>query len=377
MPAAITSSANPFADVVDARDFNATRRDHAAESRRFADALDASRREPSRKLERLPPDEPLADHDELPPRSDDVALRHDRLATLRPQQPEPSSSSSEKSSSSAAETAADKGRAAAIDRGRRLRDGTGVHSSGRIVHTANAPSQTSSTKNAAGADALFDAVQRHVHASVHREAQQAERRTEKLGDVFSEKRTLDDDKKPVDASAAPVETETARSVEAVAETSTTMTTTDGTPTPVDVGGPRESAALDHVQQVLEDPASQLFFDGRRAVISLDGMTMRVTTTAEGQTSVELRSADAAIAERLQAQRSSLVEGLQQEGLAPAAIDFGHHASSSSSSSSSDRRQQHEGDGDVDVDVDDLPWRRAAVKPVTSAAAPPTSRGIKA
>lgn len=75
-----------------------------------------------------------------------------------------------------------------------------------------------------------------------------------------------------------------------------------------------SAPLQHLQAQLLDPASGVFLDGRRAVISLDGITMVVSTSTDGRTDVDMRTAVASTAASLGAEREVLARGLKQEGL---------------------------------------------------------------
>jgi len=78
--------------------------------------------------------------------------------------------------------------------------------------------------------------------------------------------------------------------------------------------PEASAPLQHLQAQLLDPAAGIFLDGRRAVVSLEGVTMVVSTSADGRTDVDLRTAEASTAASLGAERQVLARGLQQEGL---------------------------------------------------------------
>ena len=75
-----------------------------------------------------------------------------------------------------------------------------------------------------------------------------------------------------------------------------------------------SAPLQHLQAQLLDPASGVFLDGRRAVISLDGITMVVSTSTDGRTDVDMRTAGASTAASLGAERQVLARGLEREGL---------------------------------------------------------------
>lgn len=312
------------------------------DSTRFVEALQEFQRAPSKKIEReaLPKDEPIeAEH------LDDVELRRGSrrfpitdlgeskiapepvtlppMATLLPSTSPPSAEKPTTEPST--------------DRARRLRTQDAKSKSPMTAaHNPTLPttSKSMAAVRAAGSEALFEAVQNHVRVAVASEAQH--------------KAKGRNDDEIVAALQAPAPQQLTDAVVAVNKTETfdlvasdQPPTGELAPTTSTVTTPsleaRENATLDHVQAILEDPASALFFDGRRAVMTIDGLTMRITTNSEGQASVDVTAVDAAAAERLQRHGADLADGLRQEGMQLSRLDVGHdHASSGDRQQRSDR-----------------------------------------
>ncbi len=341
MPVAIANSLSPF-DVPDARSLrpsSSSIQSAHADSRRFVEALNEAQREPSRTIERkpLPPvDEPL----DLVKHADDVELRAAQAASPA------SDSSSSPSPSSPSPVDPSRLHVAGADRQpaqpdpklaerlrRRSTDSSSSSSSSSLPTSAAAKLAI----RAAGSDALLQAVQHHVRVSVQNEARQGAHSDERAAKLQSTSTAAFTTVLPPSAET-PVEVQPPLNLQTTpsSTSSSTAASTAAIPEAMSMA-PRESAALEHVQAMLDDPASQLFFDGRRAVLTIDGMTMRITSTADGQASVEMTAADAAAATRLQAHRAELVEGLQQEGIALTKLEVGHEAGASTSH---DRRREH-------------------------------------
>jgi hypothetical protein len=74
------------------------------------------------------------------------------------------------------------------------------------------------------------------------------------------------------------------------------------------------AALEHLEALLHDPASGVLLDGRAAVVTVDGLKVRIVTDHQGHTSVRMVAVDAALGAALEHQAASLSAGLQGAGL---------------------------------------------------------------
>jgi hypothetical protein len=77
---------------------------------------------------------------------------------------------------------------------------------------------------------------------------------------------------------------------------------------------KHEAVLERVQELLNDPASNVYFDGRHAVLNLDGLTVRLSTDSSGQTQISMHTTDPARAEQFVSTSRELALGLQQQGL---------------------------------------------------------------
>lgn len=149
---------------------------------------------------------------------------------------------------------------------------------------------------------------------------------------------------------------------------------------------KHEAVLERVQELLNDPASNVYFDGRHAVLNLDGLTVRLSTDSNGQTQVSMHTSDPVRAEQLTSTSSELAHSLNHQGLqlstmnvqttpAPSSAPLPLPTSSSPSFSGGQQQQQqsqHQGTRDEPAFA---PARPAPPRASTSTA--PPSRGIRA
>ncbi len=182
----------------------------------------------------------------------------------------------------------------------------------------------------------------------------------------------------------PAATATAQRLEPVPEPAITSaaTTTQAAPLPSTT---THEAVLERVQALLNDPASNVYFDGRHAVLTIDGLTVRLSTDSSGQTQVSMHTTDPARAEQFTSTSKELAHSLSLQGLqlttmnvqttpAPSAAPLPMPSSSSPQSFSGGQQSQQQPQHQSTPDEPAPPTRPAARAPAAPARPP---RGIRA
>jgi hypothetical protein len=146
---------------------------------------------------------------------------------------------------------------------------------------------------------------------------------------------------------------------------------------------KHEAVLERVQELLNDPASNVYFDGRHAVLNVDGLTVRLSTDSSGQTQVSMHTTDPTRAEQLVSTSSELARGLQQQGLQLATMNVQTSPATpaapplptpSSSQTFSGGQQQHQQQDQRQPSRDEP---AATPRPAPARTPAPPSRGIRA
>ena len=149
---------------------------------------------------------------------------------------------------------------------------------------------------------------------------------------------------------------------------------------------KNEAVLERVQELLNDPASNVYFDGRHAVLNLDGLTVRLSTDSTGQTQVSMHTSDPARAEQLTSTSRELAHSLNLQGLqlatmqvqtthAPSAPPPPVPSSSSSQSFSGGQQQQQHQQSEQSPAREESAF--ASAPPAARAPAARPARGIRA
>ena len=142
-----------------------------------------------------------------------------------------------------------------------------------------------------------------------------------------------------------------------------------------------------MQDVLNDPASNVYFDGRHAVLNLDGLTVRLSTDSNGQTQVSMHTSDPVRAEQLTSTSSELAHSLSHQGLQLTQLNVQTAPVSTtpsitppptpSSSQTFSGGQQHQQQHHQAPARDEPAFTPARAAPTRPATATPPSRGIRA
>jgi hypothetical protein len=132
-----------------------------------------------------------------------------------------------------------------------------------------------------------------------------------------------------------------------------------------------SAALEQLEALLHDPASGVLLDGRAAVVTIDGLKVRIVTDNQGHASVRMVAQDAVLGASLEQQAASLSAGLERVGLQLDQLQVGR---GEGTPGDADHPREHaspqqdpQRDTDTDLVDSQRPRRRGG-----AASAPPTT-----